>query len=198
MAKQIALFPLDLVLFPGEEIELHIFEERYKKLFSEILEGKCEAGIIRKPNEHVSNVMGTLFSVVRIINTYKSGELDVLIRGEAVFTLNSFEEGSEDTIYPVGAIEIFDTDVFDKVPPGLLTLANEALRAVSGNANRPWTSLILTSELLQVLQLPIEVRERFLQSIRNKQWKSFLKGQLQLFISVQQQMRQLKGNYQLN
>ncbi len=198
MAKQIALFPLDLVLFPGEELELHIFEERYKKLFAEILEGKCEAGIIRKPNEDVSNVMGTLFSVVRIINTYKSGELDVLIRGESVFTLNSFVEGPDESVYPLGEIEVFDTDVFSRVPTELLTLANEALRAASGNANRPWTSLIITSELLQMLQLPLELRERFLQSVRTQQWQAFLKGQLQLFISVQQQMRQLKGNYQLN
>lgn len=198
MSKQIALFPLDLVLFPGEEIELHVFEERYKLLFAEIIEGQTDAGIIRKPSGTVFNIIGTTFSLVKVINTYKSGELDVLIRGEEIFNLKSFEEEPEDSIYPLGDIETLETEVFGKVPSELLTLANEALKVVSGNTSRPWTSLILTTDLLQILQLQLELREQFMLAVQNEEWKSFLKGQLQLFITIQQQMRQLKGNYQLN
>jgi Lon protease-like protein len=41
------LFPLDVVLFPGTPLPLHIFEPRYKELISECLEQKKKFGILR-------------------------------------------------------------------------------------------------------------------------------------------------------
>nr|MBA2536404.1 ATP-dependent protease [Actinomycetota bacterium] len=35
---EIGLFPLELVLLPGERLPLHIFEERYKELIGECIE----------------------------------------------------------------------------------------------------------------------------------------------------------------
>src|ERR671911_332031 len=40
------LFPLGLVLLPGETVPLHIFEERYKLMIGECLDEEREFGII--------------------------------------------------------------------------------------------------------------------------------------------------------
>ena len=44
--RDFPLFPLGLVALPGEMIPLHIFEERYKTMIQECLEGEREFGIV--------------------------------------------------------------------------------------------------------------------------------------------------------
>ena len=43
---RLALFPLNLVLFPGIELPLHIFEERYKDMIGECLEQDLPFGVV--------------------------------------------------------------------------------------------------------------------------------------------------------
>ena len=43
---RLALFPLNLVLFPGMELPLHIFEERYKDMIGECLEQDVPFGVV--------------------------------------------------------------------------------------------------------------------------------------------------------
>ena len=43
---EIGLFPLELVLLPTERVPLHIFEDRYKELIGECLEGEGEFGLV--------------------------------------------------------------------------------------------------------------------------------------------------------
>ncbi|RFU37325.1 ATP-dependent protease, partial [Actinomadura logoneensis] len=39
MTDRIALFPLSAVLFPGVVLPLHLFEERYRTLLADLLDG---------------------------------------------------------------------------------------------------------------------------------------------------------------
>ena len=43
----IPLFPLPLVLFPGTAVPLHIFEERYKIMIRDVMDGDETFGIVR-------------------------------------------------------------------------------------------------------------------------------------------------------
>ena len=40
MTNFIPIFPLGIVVYPGEELNLHIFEPRYKQLIKECYEAK--------------------------------------------------------------------------------------------------------------------------------------------------------------
>jgi Lon protease-like protein len=44
-SQRLALFPLNVVLFPGMGLPLHIFEERYKEMIGECLEGERRFGV---------------------------------------------------------------------------------------------------------------------------------------------------------
>ena len=44
---KIALFPLDVVLFPKIPLPLHIFEERYKEMIGECLGGGLQFVLVR-------------------------------------------------------------------------------------------------------------------------------------------------------
>ncbi|MBI2951278.1 LON peptidase substrate-binding domain-containing protein, partial [bacterium] len=43
---EIPLFPLNVVLFPGMTLPLHIFEERYKLMINECHEEESEFGVV--------------------------------------------------------------------------------------------------------------------------------------------------------
>ena len=49
--ERFPLFPLGIVLLPSEVVPLHIFEERYKLMIGECLEGDAEFGIVWLSNE---------------------------------------------------------------------------------------------------------------------------------------------------
>ena len=52
--NRIPLFPLDVVLMPGAQLPLHIFEPRYKVMIARCLEEKLEFGMILAANQSVA------------------------------------------------------------------------------------------------------------------------------------------------
>lgn len=80
------LFPLDLVLYPHEELPLHIFEERYKDLTQYCLNHEVPFGIIRSEDDGLASV-GTTARVQEVVNRYADGRLDILVEGEERFRL---------------------------------------------------------------------------------------------------------------
>ena len=69
--RWLGLFPLGIVLLPGEVVPLHIFEERYKKLIGERLE-EGEFGIVLAEDDTVREC-GTAARVVELIEEMDDG-----------------------------------------------------------------------------------------------------------------------------
>ncbi len=88
---KIPLFPLDVVLFPGAPLALHIFEERYKEMIGECLRRKDEFGIVRARRDGLSTV-GCTASILTVMNKYPDGRLDILCRGERRFEIELLNE----------------------------------------------------------------------------------------------------------
>ena len=57
-SKNIAMFPLNILLLPGEQIPLHIFEPRFQQLFDEVEKSKFtkEKIIIELKNLAISHL----------------------------------------------------------------------------------------------------------------------------------------------
>src|SRR5271154_6472133 len=99
--KRIPLFPLDVVLMPGAELPLHIFEPRYKVMIARCLEEQLEFGMILAANQAVA-VVGCTAGIVRKIRDYPDGRMDILTQGRAVFHLTELWAEKE---YYEGAVE---------------------------------------------------------------------------------------------
>ena len=84
--SEIGLFPLGLVLFPGERVPLHIFEERYKELIGECLDTGSEFGIVLLNSKGTRDV-GTQAEVVEVLERYEDGRLDIVVQGTDRFNL---------------------------------------------------------------------------------------------------------------
>ncbi|MGA7030448.1 MAG: LON peptidase substrate-binding domain-containing protein [Candidatus Acidiferrales bacterium] len=82
--NRIPLFPLNVVLFPGATLPLHIFEQRYKIMIGQCLRENREFGIILVRERGVA-ALGCAAAITRKIKDYPDGRMDILTQGRAVF-----------------------------------------------------------------------------------------------------------------
>ena len=68
--SELGLFPLPLVLFPEEQVPLHVFEERYKELIGECLEDDREFGLVYADDDGIREV-GTRAGVVSVLDRFE-------------------------------------------------------------------------------------------------------------------------------
>ncbi len=83
---EIGLFPLELVLLPGERVPLHIFEDRYKELIGECLSNDREFGLVLEDEDGLREI-GTSTSVLELVHTFDDGRMNVLVEGRERFRL---------------------------------------------------------------------------------------------------------------
>ena len=86
MTNFIPIFPLAIVIYPGEELNLHIFEPKYKELITECSISKKPFGIPTVINNTISE-LGTLAEITEISKTYDNGEMDIKTKGIKVFRI---------------------------------------------------------------------------------------------------------------
>jgi Lon protease-like protein len=100
------LFPLGLVLLPGEAMPLHIFEERYKLMIGECLDQEREFGIIWLADDALKEV-GCRARIARVLERFEDGRLNILVEGTTPFRL---ERRIGDLAYPAGDVELLEDD----------------------------------------------------------------------------------------
>ena len=105
------LFPLRLVAYPGEELNLHIFEPRYKQLIVECEVKGTTFGIPVYLDDKVQSI-GTEIQLVSIDKHYPKGEVDVRTRGTGLFKIKEFFDQVENRLYTGAEVErlVFDTE----------------------------------------------------------------------------------------
>lgn len=85
------LFPLGLVLYPGEAIPLHIFEPRYREMIARCLEEDRPFGIALAEEDGLNRV-GCTARVVRVTKRHDDGRLDIKVVGEQRFRIASVDD----------------------------------------------------------------------------------------------------------
>ena len=91
MAALIPLFPLDVVLFPGTPLPLHIFEPRYKEMIGECLAQQRPFGVVRAVEQGLAEV-GCTAEIVTVVKEYPDGRLDLVTEGRKRFELLRVDE----------------------------------------------------------------------------------------------------------
>jgi Lon protease-like protein len=90
--SELGLFPLPLVLLPAEQLPLHIFEERYKELIGECLDGDREFGLVYADDDGIREV-GTRARVVEVLDRFDDGRLNIVVEGHDRFRLLGLTRG---------------------------------------------------------------------------------------------------------
>src|SRR3982751_4761490 len=102
MTNFIPIFPLGIVVFPGEDLNLHIFEPRYKQLITDSFAEAKPFGIPTVLKNGLSE-RGTLVEVKEIVEVYDDGKLDIKTKGLSVFKILEVVKSIPDKLYS-GAI----------------------------------------------------------------------------------------------
>ncbi len=106
------LFPLQIVVLPGEMVPLHIFEERYKTMIDECLEQEREFGIVWVSDDGLKET-GCTVAIAELLERTEDGRMNILTRGSAPFRLL---RRIEEMPYPAGAIELLEDTEEDARP----------------------------------------------------------------------------------
>jgi hypothetical protein len=138
MARLLPLFPLQLVVFPGSAIPLHIFEDRYKEMVGEAEAAGTEFGIVLAKDGGIVNA-GCTVVVESVLKRYPDGRFDVLARGQRRFLIRALDQDKE---YLRGEVEYFNDEDSASAPPELRKQAIlafrkmlEALAPVTGDSD---------------------------------------------------------------
>ena len=97
----IGLFPLGLVLLPGERTGLHIFEPRYKELIGECLREDRDFGIVLADPAGLRTI-GTRAAVAEVIERFADGRLNIIVEAGDRFRVI---EVSEERSFLTGEVE---------------------------------------------------------------------------------------------
>ena len=136
VSKLLPLFPLEVVLFPGAPLPLHIFEPRYKEMIGELLESNGRFGVVRAQEGAIEPV-GCTAEVVAVAKRYEDGRMDIVTEGRDRFEI--MQVNSEKDY--LRAEVLFFVDEPDRPPTEdiarLLQMHKEMLELLGANADLP-------------------------------------------------------------
>ena len=110
----IPLFPLKLVVFPDEELNLHIFEPRYKELLADIEKESSPIGILTFTDK--LSGYGTEVVLEKVYKRYEDGRLDIKTKGKRVFRIHTFDNPMKGKQYAGGEVEFLKDDMRISTP----------------------------------------------------------------------------------
>jgi len=84
--ERIPLFPLNVVLFPGEHLPLHIFEPRYRQMVRDCLATRSPFGMLLALPDGIVRV-GCTAEILEITKRYDDGRMDILTVGRHPFRI---------------------------------------------------------------------------------------------------------------
>jgi ATP-dependent Lon protease len=109
---ELGLFPLGIVLLPGELVPLHIFEPRYRELIGECLDGDGEFGLLFADDRGVRE-LGTRARVVEVVERFDDGRLNIVVVGGQRFRVIERTSGR---VFQTGEVEAVEDEEADPVP----------------------------------------------------------------------------------
>jgi Lon protease-like protein len=173
------LFPLDLVLFPGVVLPLHIFEPRYKEMIGECLHEKKPFGIVRASSDGIAEI-GCTAEIVEVTKKYDDGRLDILTRGVERFEVLQV---NQDRSFLQAEIAIVD-DEPGRPSSDMLTqavqLRSEIVRIAGTNAGQgDGSDANLSFVLAGSLPLDLDFKQKLLTTLSEAKRLEAVVGYLQ-------------------
>lgn len=110
MTNFIPIFPLQIVVFPGEALNLHIFEPRYKQLIQDCHQQKKPFGIPVVLGNKMGD-FGSLIYITEIVKTNTNGEMDIKTKGSDIFRILELIEQIPDKLYSGAIVNYLENEL---------------------------------------------------------------------------------------
>jgi len=195
----LALFPLNTIVYPFEELNLHIFEPRYKQLIKDSFAQKTYFGIPAFLENRIEGY-GTEMELLSITKEYEDGRMDIKTIGKRVFRLQSFVNPMPDRLY-AGGEAIFDelvddTDVVSRII--FLQFVRQLYELLQINAEFSTDQVFLSYRLAHKIGLSKEHEYKLLTMSSETERQYFLMEHIKNLIPIVEQIENTKKLIRLN
>lgn len=200
MTNFIPIFPLSIVVFPHENLNLHIFEPKYKQLIKDCFDQKKPFGMPVVINNKISE-LGTLLEIIEISKIYENGEMDIKTRGKKVFRILEIINEIPEKLYS-GAIVNYPHNhehgkriLMDKIIVATKQLHKmlDVKKSLHKNEDELWSY-----DIAHAVGLTLEEEYELLSFMNELHRQEYLKRHLAKVIPVVEEMESLKEKIKLN
>lgn len=106
MISRIPLFPLRTVVFPGENLPLHVYEDKYNDLINDCEMNGSTFGVPAFVDKFME--YGTEVELTKIVERHSSGAKDVMCKGLRVFKIQDIIPREEGKNYGGGMVKFLE------------------------------------------------------------------------------------------
>lgn len=192
---RIPLFPLDIVLFPGQAVPLHIFEPRYREMTRHCIDSQSPFGIIFVHEGNLART-GCTAIIVKILKEYEDGRSDILTAGQNAFQLVRTHNQKAYMEADVEYLEEDFTDVDSAVSSRLERLCNQCHQILYGEdapAFETEGGISLAYHVASELPVDTAFRQRLLEIRSEAERQGKLAAHLEEWYPQLQQREHVRG-----
>lgn len=198
MEKYLSLFPLNLVVYPGKDLNLHIFEERYRQLINECLDTEETFGIPAFINNKMPGY-GTEMRITTLHKRYEDGRMDIKTQGLGIFRLVNYENPAPGKLFAAGNVETIDTPAEhgsfkNELRSQVLRLYELLKIDVTIDFELP----LLSYQIAHKIGLSVEEEYKLLTIVTEDERQQFLLRHLKRVMPVLSEMERTKDRIQMN
>lgn len=200
MTNFIPVFPLGIVVFPGEQLNLHIFEPRYKQLVNDCFTSKKSFGIPIVLDNKIKE-MGTLVSITEIVTVHEDGKMDIRAKGKKIFRTLETVKTIPDKLYSGAIVHYPEND--ERLQSGMIRQVIAGIRElhklihVTKDFKKP-DEMLCSYDLAHHAGMSLEEEYEFVSLMNELQRLEYLKRHLSKVLPVVASMESLKERIQLN
>jgi uncharacterized protein len=200
MTNFIPIFPLEIVVYPGENLNLHIFEPRYKQLISDCYTAKKPFGIPTVIEKKIRDY-GSLVEITELSKVHDNGEMDIKTKGVKIFRILEVIKEVPDKLYN-GAIVNYPS-TYEKGNPDVMSKVMNSIRDLHQllKVNKEFDKEVARLKCYDVahhIGLSLEEEYELLGLLDERQRQEYLKRHLTKVIPMLADMEKLKEKIKLN
>lgn len=200
MTNFIPIFPLGIVVYPGESLNLHIFEPRYKQLINECHAAKKPFGIPTVIDSKMQD-HGSLVEITEMSAVYENGEMDIKTKGVRIFRILEVIKEVPDKLYSGAIVNYPETR--EKGNPALMRKVMKSIRDLHAllKVNKDFMkedSAMKAYDVAHHIGMSLEEEYELLGLLDEHQRQEYLKRYLAKALPMVAGMEQLKEKIKLN
>jgi uncharacterized protein len=200
MINFVPIFPLSIVVYPGEELNLHIFEPRYKQLITECYAENKLFGIPAVIEDRMQDY-GTLVRITEVTTIHENGEMDIKTMGDKVFRILEVIKEIPEKLYS-GAIVNYPSNTDEgnaEVMRRVLNSIRELHRLLNITKDFKKNDEEINSyDVAHHIGLSLQEEYELLNLMHERQRQEYLKRHLTRVIPMVAEMENLKEKIKLN
>jgi len=200
MSELIPIFPLELVVYPGEALNLHIFEPRYQELINDCVKTKKPFGVPTVLNRQIGQ-LGTLVRLQSITNVQADGQMDIRTEGGRIFCITKLLKLFPGKSYSAAMVDILELSTAEK-PGGMKEImANIKKLHAALNIEKKFTkpsAQLLSYDVAHHCGLSLKQEYELLGLVAETERQEYLRRHLERILPVVAELELLKQKIRLN